>query len=83
MTTPPDTANTLMRWHVRTAGHRDTHDGALARDGRVVVLCGASFTPQPGLFEPRTAVAAVTGRPGAVLPHLPDHQHPPAQRDPH
>jgi hypothetical protein len=52
MTTPPDPGNTSMRRYVRTAGHRDAHCGALAMDGRVVALCGVSFTPQPDLFEP-------------------------------
>jgi hypothetical protein len=47
-----DTGNTSMRWDVRTAGHRDAHRGALVMDGRVVALCGVSFTPQPDLFEP-------------------------------
>jgi hypothetical protein len=55
MTTSPDTgdtANTSMRWYVRSAGHRDAHCGALAMDGRVVALCGVSFPPQPDLFGP-------------------------------
>jgi hypothetical protein len=50
--TDPNAGNTSMRWYVRTAGPRDAHYGALARDGRVVALCGVSFTPQPDLFEP-------------------------------
>jgi hypothetical protein len=67
MTAPPEQEDTPARWYVRTAGHRDAHDGALAMNGTVVAHRGISFTPATRPVRAGTAVAAVTGRPGAVL----------------
>lgn len=76
MTTPPDQADTPMRWYVLTAGHHDAHYGALAMNGTVVAHCGMSFTPQPDLFELGPLWLRSPADPARCCPHLPDHQHP-------
>ena len=52
MTTPPDAANTSLRWYVRTAGHRDPHCGGADHRWQSGGAVRVSFTPQPDLFEP-------------------------------
>jgi hypothetical protein len=77
MTTPLDAAHTSLRWYVRTAGYRDPHCGALATDGRVVALRGCVSLRNPTRSSP--GHCGCGHRPTrAVLPHLPDHRHPPA-----